>query len=66
MAAPTVQMIDGEGAFHEDELKAFVTNTGVADSRANYQVGLACLPAAPPADLPLSALPATACLACLL
>lgn len=38
MAAPTVQMIDGEGEFHEEEVKQFVASTGVADSRANYQV----------------------------
>ncbi|GBF96639.1 hypothetical protein Rsub_09272 [Raphidocelis subcapitata] len=38
MAAPTVQMIDGEGAFHEEEVKQFVASTGVAESRSNYQV----------------------------
>lgn len=36
--APTVQVIDGDGEFHEDELKAFVSDHGVAESRANYQV----------------------------
>jgi ABC-type lipoprotein export system ATPase subunit len=38
MAAPTVQMIDGDGAFHEQDVKDFVARTGVAESRANYQV----------------------------
>ncbi|KAI8462488.1 MAG: root hair defective 3 GTP-binding protein [Monoraphidium minutum] len=36
--APTVQMIDGDGTFLEDEVKAWVNDTGVAESRANYQV----------------------------
>lgn len=38
MAAPTVQIIDGDGVFHEEDLKEFVSSTGVVDSRANYQV----------------------------
>jgi hypothetical protein len=38
MAAPTVQIIDGDGAFQEDALKAWVNDTGVADRHANYQV----------------------------
>ena len=37
-AAPTVQIIDGDGGFHEDALKAFVAANGIAESRANYQV----------------------------
>ena len=38
MSAPMVQIIDGAGEFHEDEMKQFVAANGVADSRANYQV----------------------------
>jgi ABC-type lipoprotein export system ATPase subunit len=38
MAAPTVQMIDGDGEFYEQNVKEFVTSTSVAESRANYQV----------------------------
>lgn len=33
-----MQLIDGDGDFQEDSVKAWVNDTGVADSRANYQV----------------------------
>ena len=37
-AQRAVQVLDGEGEFHGEELGAFIRDSGIADSRTNYQV----------------------------